>query len=107
MASIGSLFAFPIFKNNDKVFLSYFSVIFSTFGIYNYRSNNKKIIELKKYKLFLDLVDHLDDINDSEFLKCIEFEKLYQKQFDINTLDEYTYGDVKTIYKSYKLKQKK
>ena len=73
-------------------------------------SYNKKINVYewtKKYKLFLDLVDHLDNISDSEFLKCVEFEKLYQKQFDINTLDEYTYGDVKTIYKSYKLKQKK
>lgn len=66
---------------------------------------NKKIRELKKYKLFLEMVDDIELINSSDILKSIEFENIYLKPFDIDTLDDYTYGEVKTIHKELKLKK--
>lgn len=69
------------------------------------KTHSEMIKELKKYDLFLELADDLDTINNSRFLKCVEFEPISQIPFDIDTLDRYSYKDVKTIYKTYK-KQK-
>ena len=69
-------------------------------------SINKKVNELKKYKLFLEMVKDLDEINKSGILKCIEFENIYQIPLDITTVDEYSYSDIKKIYKKYNLLEK-
>lgn len=69
-------------------------------------SINKKVNELKKYKLFLEMVKDLDEINKSGILKCVEFENIYQIPLDITTIDEYSYCDIKKIYKKYKLLDK-
>ena len=66
---------------------------------------NKTLKELKKYKLFLEMVDDVEYINKSDILKCVDFEPIYLKPFDINTLDDYTYGDVKKINKELKLRK--
>lgn len=63
----------------------------------------KKIKELKKYKLFLEMVNDLDKINKPEILKSIEFEPIYQVPLDITTVDQFTYGDIKFIHKQYVL----
>lgn len=69
-------------------------------------SINKKVNELKKYKLFLEMVKDLDEINKSGILKCIEFENIYQIPLDITTIDEYSYSDIKKIYKKCNLLEK-
>lgn len=69
-------------------------------------SINKKVNELKKYKLFLEMVKDLDEINKSGILKCIEFENIYQIPLDITTVDEYSYSDIKKIYKKCNLLEK-
>ena len=48
----------------------------------------------------------LSIINNSAFLKCIEFENMYQIPVDIETIDSYTYGEMKSIYKEYKKRKK-
>ena len=68
----------------------------------NVKQNMAKIRELKKYKLFFKLYEDLELINQSKILKYIEFDNMYQTEFDINTLDSYTYGEVKTINKVLK-----
>lgn len=68
--------------------------------------SHSKLNELKKYKLFLEMAKNLDSINQSRILKCIEFENIYQIPLDITTIDEYSYSDIKRIYKEYKLLEK-
>jgi len=65
-------------------------------------SNKRKINELKKYKLFLEMINDLDKVNDSKFLKQFEFDNLYHQQITINSLDDLSYGYVKKVYKSLK-----
>ena len=68
---------------------------------------SKKLRELKKYKLFLEMINDLDTINNSDFLKCVEFDKFHQIDFDINNLDQYTLSDVMVIKDNLqKVKQK-
>lgn len=64
--------------------------------------HQKRINELKKLKMFLEMNPYLDRINKSDFLKCIEFDNIYQTPLNINTIKDYSYGDVKTLYKKYK-----
>lgn len=69
---------------------------------YNYKENSRKLKELKKYKLFLEMIDDLDYINNSNILKSVEPENIYQIPLDINTLDRYSYSEIKTIKKELK-----
>lgn len=101
-----SSLAISITQNQNKNALSCLFLISLLFGIYKYRDSSKKIKELKKYKLFLELLPHLNEVNTSEILKCIEFDNIYQIPVDITTLDEYSYNQIKTIYKTYKEKSK-
>lgn len=57
-----------------------------------------KLKELKKYKMFLELLDNLKDINSG----------LSENELplDIDTLDDFSYGEVKSHYKYYKPKDK-
>ena len=55
--------------------------------------------ELEKYQMFLEMYDSLDEVNKSEFMKCIEFENYYQKKLNIETVDDFSYGEVKTLYR--------
>ena len=105
--SILSAIGTSIGIKNNKEILSIILFILLPFSLYNYKKSSSKLNELKKYRMFLELIDDLDKINNSQFLKCIEFDNYYQKQFDINTLDEYSYRDVKTIYKKFKEISKK
>jgi len=102
VAAIISLFGtITAFENNKQ---AYFLILMtlSAIVINEYKTTSKEIKELKKYKLFLELAPNLKEVNDPELLKCIEFDKIYQKHFDITTLDEHSYSQVKTIYKAYK-----
>lgn len=68
----------------------------------NNRKTKKQIKELKKYKLFLELASDLKNVNTSKILKCVERDPKYQVPLDPTTLDDYSYGYVKKIYKTYK-----
>lgn len=92
--------------NNNKQLLLVLLFLF-VFINYEYKITNRKVKELKKYKLFLELLPYLEEVNNPEILKCVEFDKIYQKDLDITTLDEYSYSQVKTIYKTYNEKHKK
>ena len=62
----------------------------------------KEMIELKKFAMFLEMYESLDEINKTEFMKCIEFEPIYQRPLDIDTVDDFSYGDIKTLYRKFK-----
>lgn len=92
----------PCFINNNDSTIIALSILILVAIIYKRRKNKKQIKELKKYKMFLEMINDIEYINNAGVLKCIEFENIYQKPFDIDTLDEYSYSDVKTIYKKVK-----
>ena len=93
--------------NKGFLILASIMLLVEIFSIYKKRECDTKLKELKKYKLFFELLPHLDEINKSDFLKCIEFDNFYQVPLDINTLYEYSYGDVKALHKEYKKKHLK
>ncbi len=63
--------------------------------IKNYFSNKTRIEELKKYKMFLELLDTLDEINE-------DYGKPKFLPLDIDTLDSFSYKEIKSLYKYYK-----
>ena len=85
----------------EKQLLSILTIIALTYGLKCLSDNAEKIRELKKYKLFFEMMNDLEIVNNSKVLKAVEFDNIYQMPFDINTLDRYSYNQVKDIYKSY------
>lgn len=75
-------------------------------SIYTFAKNSRKIKELKKYEMFLEMKDSLNEINTPKYMKHIEFENIYQKDLGINTVDDFTYGETKTLYKVYSKEKK-
>lgn len=61
-----------------------------------------KLNELKKYRLYISMMDELAKDENKNILDVIEFEKLYQVPLSINTLDRYSYGDMKVLKKELK-----
>ena len=104
--TISSLSTIALLSSNMPLF-SFFTILALLFSATKSLETSKKVKELKKYELFFELIPHLDVINKSNFLRCIEFDTFYQKDLDINTLDEYSYGDIKTLYKKYRTTLKK
>lgn len=76
-----------------------FVLILICLAMGDFLKTNSKIKELKKYKMFLELLDKLDEIN-------LQFEE-NDLPLGIDTLDEFSYGEVKSWYKYYKQKNKK
>jgi len=86
-------------------FLMFLCAFMLSINLFFQASDLKSLIELKKYQLFFEMYNDLDEVNKSEFLKCIEADTIYQTPLDIDTIDDYTYGEVKTLYR--KLMQEK
>ena len=93
-------------EQNYKAIFGYSFLLLLVLGVKLHKTNSKKLKELKKYKLFFEMEKDLSIINNSAFLKCIEFENMYQIPVDIETIDSYTYGEMKSIYKEYKKRKK-
>ena len=51
--------------------------------------------------MFLEMAGDLKDKDQTELLKTVEFDTFYQRPLSIESLDEFTYGDVKLIYKKF------
>lgn len=97
-----SALSLSAFVGNNKTFVFYFTLCFIIFNIIRSIINTSKIRELKKYKLFFELYNELDKINNSKLLKELEFDNFHREKISINTLDNYSYGDIKYLYKSVK-----
>lgn len=88
-------------SSNRMSFLIFYLSIIALYSTCLFDITYKKR-ELQKYKLFLEMLDDLDKINESKFLECIMPEKMYQTQVNIITLDSIPYKDIKILYKKYK-----
>jgi len=62
----------------------------------------EKVKELKKYKIFIEMIDQLKLVDNTELLKCVEFDNIYQIPISLSTIDEYSYAEVKCIRRELK-----
>lgn len=91
-------------RNNEELLLM--PILGLTFGVKTYRNQTKLINELNKYKMFLEMTkDNPMCEVDNKMLNYIEFDKFHQVPLNINTIDDYSYEDVKTLFKQMKSKK--
>lgn len=70
--------------------------------------NKEKLKELKKYKMFLEMVKNVPEHQlDNSWTELSSVDKIYQiPVMNINTIDNFEYSDVKQIYKKFKSNKK-
>lgn len=61
--------------------------------------NRKKLKELKKYRMYLEIAEELEKEENKNILDVIEFDKMYQVPLNLNTLDGYKNWEIKTLRK--------
>lgn len=66
-----------------------------------------KLNELKKYRLYISMMDELAKTENINILDAIEFERIWQIPLSINTIDRYSYRDMKVLKKELKRKNNK
>lgn len=95
------IFALGLVDNikNERDFLTFLIALMMVINAYCQVQGVREKIELDKYRMFFELYNSLDEVNKSEFMKCIEFENMYQKQLDIDTVDDFSYSDIRTLYR--------
>lgn len=69
---------------------------------YNTYSEIKKITDIKKSNLFLEMYDKLQTPEVRIVISNLLGDNLYTKDLTINTLDEYSYNEIKQIHKKVK-----
>lgn len=69
---------------------------------YNTYSEIKKITDIKKSNLFLEIYDKLQTPEVRVVISNLLGDNLYAKDLTINTLDEYSYNEIKQIHKKVK-----
>lgn len=62
-------------------------------------TKSSRIRELKKYKLFLEIDKNLSNINECELLSEVEPDHIYQVPLTISHVDDYSYREIKVLYK--------
>ena len=105
IATIASAIGTVYFTSNSKLLLTMLSTAVLLPAADLWMKKNKALKELKKYRMFLEMANDLSEVNQTELLKTIEFDTLYQTPLSIENLDEFTYGDVKSIYKKFNTSQ--
>lgn len=94
----GYLNVLAISRQQDLIYI--ISLICGIISLKDLRDIRKKVAELKKYRLFIDMMEELKTVNESKLLECVEFEHIYQIPLDICHIDEYSYGEMKRIRKN-------
>lgn len=84
----------------------YIAFIYATVKLYQIVKTHKKLEELKKYRLFLGMQSELEKEKNSDITKIIEIDPYERKEININTLDDFSYNDVKIIKKELKRRNK-
>lgn len=86
--------------------LFYVAFINSLICLYDLNKKNKRLSELKKYRLYLKLKQELDKEENCDITKILELDPYLRKEININTLDRFTYGNMKEIKKELKRRNK-
>lgn len=85
--------------NQNKFTLCTLMLVNTGAWIHFARSNTTKVNELKKYKLFLEMYEDLSRVNEVELLSDIEPDHIYQIPLTISHVDDYSYRQMKSLYK--------
>ena len=92
------------FEVDISLFIAY---IYGFITLYNFKKNNKKLIELKKYRHYIELKNEIEKYKTKKDRKeTIDFINKVEKYFNINKLDLYSVRDVKSLKKEFKLLKK-
>ena len=59
----------------------------------------RRLKDIKKYRMYLDMKEDLEKKENKDIYKILEHESCYQIDLDLKTIDKYSYGDVKTLKK--------
>lgn len=95
------LFASGFAMSNKNFFMLIISLILWVFMSEDNNKNSIKLRELKKYRLFLRLLNSIEEIEDLELEYVDDDEK--QKPLTINELDKITYKEMIELDNEYKL----
>lgn len=77
--------------------------IFGTIYLTNRILKEKAIIkEVKKSNLFLDMYEELQTPEGKIAVEELNFDKIYSEELNVNTLDDFSYSEVKEVHKKLK-----
>lgn len=68
----------------------------------NLTESYEKLKEMKKFRLYHSMKEKLDNPENKDITKIIEFDPMYRDPINMGTLDKFTYNDVKMIKKELK-----
>ncbi len=99
-----SYFGFNIAEIKESTLLKIICFCLLSANVYQINTKNNKRKELKKYKLFLELLDELGEkeLNSPKYTKQY---KAYAKPLTIETIDSFDLKEIKSVYKTYKLEK--
>lgn len=103
VTSLGASF----FGHQQQYALTSLALAGTCYAVYNVRKMRYKLNELKKYKLFLELNRELTVGEYQNLFNEIEFDKFYQIPLNINTIDSFSYDNVKQLCKRFYENQNK
>ena len=94
--------ALSLIKNEND--FKFFWLVALIISMRKFNKTGKKLKELEKYKLFLELIEELGEkeLNSPKYTKCYEFDNIFVDKLDIGTLDNFTYSNIEKVYKKYK-----
>lgn len=99
---MGSYIANRIKFDSIKAYLT-IGTIFGTIYLTNRILKEKAIIkEVKKSSLFLDMYDELQTPKGKNAVEELNFDKIYSEDLNVNTLDDFSYSEVKEVHKKLK-----
>lgn len=85
-----------------KGYLTILSLGVTAFLCKNIVTDMQIINDIRKSKLFLNMYDKLQTAEGKALLEDICINKLYNDNLSINTIDDFSYKSIKTIYKKVK-----
>lgn len=95
----GSYIANRIVFGNIETYLT-IGTIFGTVYLTNRIFKKRAIInDVRKANLFLDMHEELQTPKGIDAVEELCFDKTYSEELNVNTLDNFSYGDVKEIHK--------
>ena len=99
---VGSYIANRIKFGTMKAYLT-IGTIFGTIYLTNRILKEKAIIkEVKKSNLFLDMYEELQTPEGKIAVEELNFDKIYSEELNVNTLDDFSYSEVKEVHKKLK-----
>lgn len=102
-----SCFACALSIEEQKSLLTLIAGISCILSIKDFRQKRKMLNELKKYQIYIDIMDRIKVVNQTELLKCVEFDSYYQEPLNLSNLDNYSLTDIKRIRKNLSILEEK